>query len=147
MALGAFPGGPPCAPPGRPAQTLLRVLARGTFQGRAATRLSLTPLSGRRHQLRLHCAAIGHPIVGDATYGGGDAPRMCLAAARLEVELEWLRALPARSQRAARGWAEARARAASPPGAPLQPLVGHAGDPFEALRGWAVDAEGGPRGS
>lgn len=33
------------------------------------TRLSLTPITGRTHQLRIHCAAMGHPIVGDQAYG------------------------------------------------------------------------------
>eukprot|EP00758_Cryptobia_borreli_P004490 Tbor_TRINITY_DN4408_c0_g2::TRINITY_DN4408_c0_g2_i1::g.7924::m.7924 len=35
------------------------------------TLVRLLPLSGRRHQLRLHCRALGHPILGDATYGSG----------------------------------------------------------------------------
>jgi hypothetical protein len=64
---------------------------------------------------------------------------MCLAAVRLEVELEWLRTLPARSQRAARAWAEARASAGG--GAPLQPLVAAAGDPFAALEGWVEEGK------
>jgi len=33
------------------------------------TRLELVPITGRTHQLRVHCAAIGHPIVGDGIYG------------------------------------------------------------------------------
>ncbi len=40
---------------------------------RALTWLALTPLTGRTHQLRVHCAAMGCPIVGDAIYGA--APR------------------------------------------------------------------------
>jgi 23S rRNA-/tRNA-specific pseudouridylate synthase len=37
------------------------------------TRVELTPVTGRTHQLRVHCAAVGHPIVGDSIYGyGGD---------------------------------------------------------------------------
>jgi len=44
------------------------------LEGNAVTRLSLTSVSGRTHQLNVHCAAFGHPIVGDSTYGiGGDA--------------------------------------------------------------------------
>lgn len=33
------------------------------------TRMRLTPITGRTHQLRVHCASIGHPILGDTTYG------------------------------------------------------------------------------
>lgn len=33
------------------------------------TRVELTPITGRTHQLRVHCAAIGHPIIGDNIYG------------------------------------------------------------------------------
>lgn len=54
---------------GQPALTRFRVLARG--EGR--TLLALEPVTGRTHQLRVHCAASGHPIMGDAIYGG--APR------------------------------------------------------------------------
>jgi len=35
--------------------------------------LALKPLTGRTHQLRLHCAEMGHPIVGDGKYGGSEA--------------------------------------------------------------------------
>ena len=35
--------------------------------------LELKPITGRTHQLRAHCAAIGHPIIGDGKYGGQDA--------------------------------------------------------------------------
>ncbi len=37
-----------------------------------ATRVELEPLTGRTHQLRVHMAAIGHPILGDALYACGD---------------------------------------------------------------------------
>ena len=43
--------------------------------GRRAAWLMLHPLTGRTHQLRVHCAAIGTPIVGDGKYGG-DASRL-----------------------------------------------------------------------
>mmetsp|Transcript_30482 Transcript_30482/g.32836 ORF Transcript_30482/g.32836 Transcript_30482/m.32836 type:complete len:461 (-) Transcript_30482:152-1534(-) len=33
------------------------------------TRMRLIPITGRTHQLRVHCASIGHPILGDTTYG------------------------------------------------------------------------------
>src|SRR6185503_10806849 len=35
--------------------------------------VELQPLTGRTHQLRVHMAAIGHPIVGDGKYGGQEA--------------------------------------------------------------------------
>lgn len=41
--------------------------------GRQAAWLALRPLTGRTHQLRVHCAAMGTPIMGDGKYGGADA--------------------------------------------------------------------------
>ena len=46
--------------------------------------LDLEPVTGRTHQLRLHLAAIGHPILGDALYGDPSrASRLCLHASKL----------------------------------------------------------------
>src|SRR5690606_23585164 len=52
------------SPDGKPARTLLRVLRRTPDR----TLADLAPLTGRTNQLRIHCAAIGHPIVGDIPY-------------------------------------------------------------------------------
>ena len=41
--------------------------------GKRAAWLALTPLTGRTHQIRVHCAAIGTPILGDGKYGGAAA--------------------------------------------------------------------------
>ncbi len=55
---------------GQPARTRYRVVDKA---GDKAAWLELEPLTGRTHQLRVHCAAMGHPIVGDGKYGGPDA--------------------------------------------------------------------------
>jgi 23S rRNA pseudouridine955/2504/2580 synthase len=55
---------------GLPAKTRWRVIDRA---GNRAAWVELQPLTGRTHQLRAHMAAIGHPIVGDAKYGGAEA--------------------------------------------------------------------------
>jgi tRNA pseudouridine32 synthase/23S rRNA pseudouridine746 synthase len=52
-------------PAGLPSTTRWKVMGRG--DGR--TWLALEPLTGRTHQLRVHCAAMGWPILGDAVYG------------------------------------------------------------------------------
>jgi len=72
-----------CHERGRPAQTFWRVLDRTD----GITRLRLTPKTGRSHQLRLHMAHLGHPILGDNLYAHADAlaaaDRLCLHAERL----------------------------------------------------------------
>ncbi len=55
---------------GKSAKTDYRVVE---VAGRRAAWLMLHPLTGRTHQLRVHCAAIGTPIVGDGKYGGADS--------------------------------------------------------------------------
>ena len=54
--------------------------------GKGETRLRLFPKTGRSHQLRVHCMAIGHPILGDPFYAEGparDFPRLMLHSENL----------------------------------------------------------------
>jgi len=66
-------------PSGQPAVTIWKVMGRtrlpsaGSDESHDIAWLVLEPLTGRTHQLRVHCAAMGWPIVGDSVYGG--APR------------------------------------------------------------------------
>ncbi len=53
------------SPEGKPCRTEFRVLQR--FDGCAL--MELKPITGRTHQLRVHCAHLGHPILGDPQYG------------------------------------------------------------------------------
>ena len=65
---------------GREAETRLRAVE--IRDGRSL--VELEPVTGRTNQLRIHCAFVGHPIVGDELYGTGEAgARLCLHAARL----------------------------------------------------------------
>lgn len=69
---------------GRPARTDWRVI-RATD---AETRVRLFPLTGRSHQLRVHMAQLGHPILGDPLYATGaalDHPRLMLHAESLRL--------------------------------------------------------------
>lgn len=75
---------------GQAARTRYRVVDRA---GNRAAWVELQPLTGRTHQLRVHMAAIGHPIVGDGKYGGQAAfltgsisRKMHLHARRLRIE-------------------------------------------------------------
>jgi len=69
-----------CFENGKTAQTDWEVRGRLDSQ----TRLTLYPKTGRSHQLRVHCLAIGHPILGDSFYGHSDSqsasPRLLLHA-------------------------------------------------------------------
>ena len=49
-------------PDWRACETRLKVMGHGIYRGQPVTKVMLRPVSGRRHQLRLHCMLLGHPI-------------------------------------------------------------------------------------
>ena len=57
------------SPEGKPSVTEYRVLERNG----ALCKLALRPITGRTHQLRVHCAHIGFPILGDPQYGSEES--------------------------------------------------------------------------
>ena len=69
---------------GKSAVTFWQVLQRKD----QTVRLLLKPVTGRTHQLRVHCAAMGYPIIGDGLYGNDEEkqPRMLLHADNLLFE-------------------------------------------------------------
>jgi tRNA pseudouridine32 synthase/23S rRNA pseudouridine746 synthase len=73
---------------GKPSMTRWRATGAADIGG-VATRLLLEPLTGRTHQLRVHLAWIGHPILGDTLYADESvrnrAPRLLLHASRLRL--------------------------------------------------------------
>lgn len=79
------------SPEGKPSVTEFRVLERGE----KICKLELRPVTGRTHQLRVHCAHVGHPILGDPQYGSEESrafssslgiPYQMLCAKKLELQ-------------------------------------------------------------
>jgi len=75
--------------------TTYEVVSRESMDGNDVSRLTLTSISGRTHQLNVHCAAIGHPIVGDTVYGyngeaaaNGGLDESALPADKASAELQ-----------------------------------------------------------
>jgi tRNA pseudouridine32 synthase/23S rRNA pseudouridine746 synthase len=75
----------PDHPDAETAQTCYRALSRGD----SAAVMEMSPLTGRMHQIRVHLASLGRPILGDVRYGGAlmlkgaAVPRLMLHASRL----------------------------------------------------------------
>lgn len=71
----------------KPALTHWKVIEHFQIQGQAVTRVELTPITGRSHQLRVHMQYLGHPIIGDTLYATAEQqqlkPRLCLHAQQL----------------------------------------------------------------
>jgi len=70
---------------GKPAQTSYETIEYAKKED--TSRLLLMPITGRTHQLRLHCQFIGHPILGDQLYGDEKARTM---AGRLQLHASYI---------------------------------------------------------
>jgi len=75
---------------GRPATTRWRLLATASVAGQQRSRLDLEPVTGRSHQLRVHLAWLGMPIVGDRLYCQVNAAAHEPPAFRLGLHAAWL---------------------------------------------------------
>ena len=78
-----------CYEYGKPAQTKWRLIeSQNNNSGDLISCLELMPVTGRSHQLRVHCAEIGHPILGDPFYAN---ERAYNAAERLQLHAQSLK--------------------------------------------------------
>lgn len=71
----------------KPAITHWQAIEHFNIQGQPVTRVKLTPITGRSHQLRVHMQYLEHPIIGDTLYATPEqqqlSSRLCLHAERL----------------------------------------------------------------
>lgn len=74
----------------KPALTYWKVAEQFEINGSPVTRVILTPITGRSHQLRVHMQYLGHPIIGDTLYASPKqqalSSRLCLHAAQLSFK-------------------------------------------------------------
>ena len=70
--------------------TKIKVLQHGTYKDKECSKILLKPITGRRHQLRVHLNYLGHPIVGDTIYGldDYDSYRTMLHSYKIKLKLD-----------------------------------------------------------
>jgi len=71
---------------GSPARTEVRPLARGSFCGEPVTLVEASPKTGRQHQIRVHLALVGHPLIGDKLYGIDEEHFISVAEGRRSLD-------------------------------------------------------------
>ena len=126
---------------GSPAQTEFFVEKRLLVQTRQSPAMQISeapftllrahPLTGRKHQIRIHLAHIGHPIVGDKLYGGDPDLYLALVEKRLTDEQRARLILPQHALHASRiqfEWRGARRQFFAPPEKPFTDFVASGAD-------------------
>lgn len=93
---------------GAPAQTQFRVLRRFSRSEGEFSLLEVKPLTGRKHQIRIHLAHIGHAIVGDKLYGPDENIYLDFVSYRMTDEQRKQLILPYHALHAAEVWFEWR---------------------------------------